>query len=175
MSGEVILSTVWSISNFTYLERLQLYLSGMAPNFTYMEWLNYHTLMLKRVLFDQQAQRKLSEWDMEAHILQWFILLNGWSIRTRFLLFCNLCEKYIKYILIVVRPPQSPAAVFTRTPAVPPKKCLPHQTLVPPALRNMKIYISHRKKDWSLRPCYDLAATHKCWNRGTIVDWSHDW
>ena len=33
-SEEVILSTVRSISNFTYLEWIQLYLYGMAPNFT---------------------------------------------------------------------------------------------------------------------------------------------
>ena len=67
--GEVILSTVRSISNSTYLEWLQLYLPGMAPNFTYryLEWLNYHTLMLKMVLFDQQPRRKLSDWGMEAH------------------------------------------------------------------------------------------------------------
>ena len=53
--GEVILSTVRSISNFTYLEWLPLYLhvSEMAPNFIYLEWLNYHTLMLKMVLFGQ--------------------------------------------------------------------------------------------------------------------------
>ena len=83
-SGEVILSTVRSISNFTYLEWLQPYLSGMAPNFTlpcYLEWLNYHTLMFKMVLFDQQPQRKLSDWGMEAHRLQWFIFLNGGAIR----------------------------------------------------------------------------------------------
>ena len=30
-------------------------LSGMAPNFTYLKWLNYHTLMLKMVLFEQQT------------------------------------------------------------------------------------------------------------------------
>ena len=65
-SGEVILGTVRSISNFTYLEWLQLYLSGMAPNFTYLEWLNYHNLIPKMVLFDQQPQRKLSDWGMEA-------------------------------------------------------------------------------------------------------------
>ena len=41
----------------------------MAPNFTYLEWLNYHTLMLKMVLFDQQPQRKMSDWGMEAHRL----------------------------------------------------------------------------------------------------------
>ena len=33
-SGVVILITIRSISNFTYLELLQLYLFGMAPNFT---------------------------------------------------------------------------------------------------------------------------------------------
>ena len=60
-SGDVILSTVRSISNFTYLAWLQLYLPGMAPNFTYLEWLNDHTLMLKMVLFDQQHQRRLIE------------------------------------------------------------------------------------------------------------------
>ena len=41
-SEEVILSTVRSISNFTYLEWLQLRLSGMATNFTYLEWLQLH-------------------------------------------------------------------------------------------------------------------------------------
>ena len=60
-SGKVILSTVQSISNFTYMEWLQLYLSGMAPNCIYLKWLNYHTLMLKIVLFDQQPQRKSSD------------------------------------------------------------------------------------------------------------------
>ena len=33
----------------------------MAPNFTYLEWLNYHTLMLNMLLFDQQPRRKLSD------------------------------------------------------------------------------------------------------------------
>ena len=56
-SGEVIMSTVRSISNFTYLEWLQLYLSVMALNFTYLDWINYHTVMLKMVLFDQQPRR----------------------------------------------------------------------------------------------------------------------
>ena len=41
--GEMILSTP-SISNFIYLE-----------------WLNYHTLILKIVLFDQKPQIKLSD------------------------------------------------------------------------------------------------------------------
>ena len=86
-SGELILSTVRSISNFAYLEWLQPYLSGMAPNFTYLEWLNYHTLMLGMVLFDQQPQRKLSDWGMEGHRPQWFILLDGGAIRPRCLLF----------------------------------------------------------------------------------------
>ena len=58
-SGEVILSTVRSISNFNYMEWLQLYLSRMAPSFTYLKRSNYHALMLKMVLFDQQPQGKL--------------------------------------------------------------------------------------------------------------------
>ena len=93
-SGEVILSTVRSISNFTYLEWLQLYLSGMAHNFTYLEWLNYLTLMLKMVLFDQQLQRKLSDWGTNAHRLQWFIL-NGGAIGPRGLLFKTPCMVYM--------------------------------------------------------------------------------
>ena len=34
--------------------------SAFGSNFTYLEWLMYHTLMFKMVLFDQQPQRKLS-------------------------------------------------------------------------------------------------------------------
>ena len=78
----------WNGSNFTYLEWLQLYLLEWLPTLsTWNQWLNYHTLMLKIVLFDQRPQRKLSDWGMEAHKLQWFILLNGEAIRPRGLLF----------------------------------------------------------------------------------------
>ena len=56
-------------------------------NFTYMEWIDYHALMLIMVLFDQQPQRKLSGWGMEADRLKWLISLNGGAIRPRGLLF----------------------------------------------------------------------------------------
>ena len=66
-------------------EWLPLYLSGMALNFTYLEWLNDHTLMLKMVLFKQQPLEK-AVWltdGMESYRLQWFILLDGRAIRPR--------------------------------------------------------------------------------------------
>ena len=57
--GKVILSTVQNISNFTYLESLQLYLSEMAPNVTYLGMAKVSYFDASKELFEQQSSRKL--------------------------------------------------------------------------------------------------------------------